>query len=216
MRGVHPILPKAMRVPVAAALMGLLTACSTVGGDQGADAGGPRQSDSLATKLLLGNANPPPVTPPVDLAIKRECPPIDILTGAAAYPVYDAPGSTDPFQLRYQATLADTARECSNLGVEAGLRVGVVGRLILGPKGAPGTYRVPLRIAVVDEADKPVYSQSHLVDVTVPAGQGMADFTHIEDNIVVPIPDNRFRGWRILVGYDPSGASATKTARPKR
>jgi len=212
MRRVHAILAKTARAGAAAACLAALAACSTVGGD--ADAGKPAQkSEGFATKLLLGNANPPPVTPPEDLAIKRQCPPVEVLQGAAAFPVYDTPGSTDPFALRYQATLADTARECSSLGVEAGVRIGVVGRVILGPKGAPGAFRLPLRIAIVDDQNRPVYSQNHLIDVTVPAGQTQADFSHIEDNIVVPIPENRFAGWRILVGYDPAGATPSRAKR---
>lgn len=190
-----------------AAAVSTLAACGTVGGDQG--------GDSAATKLLLGNTNPPPLTAPEDLALKRQCPPVEILPGAAAYPVYEKAGDTDPFSLRYQASIADTARECSSLGVEAAIRVGLAGRLILGPKGAPGAFRVPLRIAVLDEAGKPVYSQSHMVDVSVPAGQQQAEFSHIENDIVVPIPENRFRGWTIVVGYDPAGA-ATPAKRTRR
>ncbi|MFC7054143.1 hypothetical protein ACFQI3_15730 [Hansschlegelia quercus] len=203
-------------IAAAAALAALLSigGCSTVGG-AGADADGPRES--FATRLLGGGGGAPPAAAtPEDMELKRQCPRVDVLEGASSYPVYDQPGTTDPFSLRYQARLADTARECSNLGVEAGIRVGVVGRVILGPKGAPGTFRVPLRIAVVDETDKPVYSESRLVEVTVPAGQGTADFTHVEDNIVVPIPSNRFRGWRILVGYDPVGAKAGAGGQRKR
>lgn len=207
MRTVRPNCPIAA-IAAGAALLAL-GACSTFGDT---DAGAP-QGSSLASRLLSGGAQTTPAqnpSTPDDIELKRQCPPVDVLQGAASYPVYDSAGTTDPFNLRYQARLADTARECSNLGVEAGIRVGVVGRLILGPKGGPGTYRVPLRVAVVDEFDKPIYSESRLVEVTVPAGQGTADFTHIEDNIVVPIPANRFRGWRILVGYDPSAPASRK------
>jgi hypothetical protein len=203
MCSVRPNRPIAAFAALAALLS--ISGCSTFGGAD-ADAGAPR--DSFATRLLGSSGPAPAATAPEDMELKRQCPRVDVLEGASSYPVYDQPGSTDPFSLRYQARLADTARECSNLGIEAGIRVGVVGRLILGPKGTPGTFRVPLRIAVVDETDKPIYSESRLVEVTVPAGQGTADFTHVEDNIVVPIPTNRFRGWRILVGYDPVGANA--------
>jgi hypothetical protein len=188
-----------------------LAACGTVDPD---DPNRPTANPGPATKLLLGTADPAPLTPPVDAAIKRDCPPVEILDGAASHRVFE-PGSSDPFSVRYQASIAETARECSNLGVEAGVRVGVVGRVILGPKGAPGTFRVPLRIAVLDEAGKPVYSQVNLIDVTVPPGESKADFTKIEDGIAVPIPANRFRGWRILVGYDPQPAEA-RTARGRR
>ena len=190
-----------------------LAACGTVDpNDPNRPAANP---DRLSTKLLLGTANPAPLTPPVDDSIKRACPPVEVLNGAASHRVYDGEG-TDAFSLRYQAGIAETARECSSLGVEAGIKVGIVGRVILGPKGAPGTYRVPMRVAVVDDMDRPVYSQSHLIEVAVPAGQNKADFTHIEEGVVVPIPANRFRGWRILVGYDPQPAAEPKTAAQHR
>lgn len=190
-----------------------LAACGTVDpNDPNRPAANP---DRLSTKLLLGTANPAPLTPPVDDSIKRACPPVEVLDGAASHRVYEGEG-TDAFSLRYQAGIAETARECSSLGVEAGIKVGIVGRVILGPKGAPGSYRVPLRVAVVDEMSRPVYSQSHLIDVTVPPGQSKADFTRIEEGIVVPIPANRFRGWRILVGYDPKPAEEPRTAARRR
>ena len=194
----------------AVALCLSLAACGTV------DPNDPNRATAnpgAGTKLLLGNANPGPLTAPVDNSLNRDCPPIEVLEGTSSYRVYDGQ-QNDPFSLRWQATLAETARECSSLGAEAVVKVGVVGRVIIGPKGSGGVVRAPLRIAVVDESEKPLYSQVHMVDVSVPAGQSSATFTRVEENIVVPIPANRFRGWRILVGYDPKGAPAEpKTAR---
>lgn len=211
MRRVSSILLRAPKAALVFATGLALAACGTVNPD---DPNRPAANpDSLGTKLLLGTANPTPLQTPVDEALKRACPPVEILDGAAAHRVFDAPGSTDPFSLRYQASISDTARECSSLGVEAAIRVGVQGRVIVGPKGAPGTFRVPLRIAVVDEASKPVYSQLHLIDVTVPPGASQADFTKIEDAISVPIPANRFAGWRILVGYDAQAPQPARTTR---
>lgn len=206
--GVHKVILSAI-----AALA--LASCSTVGGDGAETQAGQRQ-DSFATKLLLGTANPSPIQPKVDDSLKSQCPPVDVLAGTASFTAYDTPGATDPFSIRYQANITDTARECSSLGVEAAIRVGVTGRVIVGPKGGPGTVRLPLRIAVVDEKGAPLYSQVRTIDVVIPAGQTQADFPHLEEGIVVPIPENRFRGWKILVGYDPAGASAPARTRTSR
>lgn len=210
MRRVPSVPTRARAAAVVSAACLALAACGTVNPD---DPNRAAANPDAGTKLLLGTTNPTPLQTPVDDSLKRACPPVEILDGAAAHRVFDTAGSTDPFALRYQASIADTARECSSLGVEAAIRVGVAGRVILGPKGAPGTYRVPLRIAVVDEASKPVYSQLHLIDVTIPAGESKADFTKIEDSISVPVPANRFAGWRILVGYDAQSPQAAKTTR---
>lgn len=201
---------RALKRPAMLLAAASLAACSAAGPD---DPNRPTANPGPGTKLLLGNANPAPLTPPVDDSIKRACPPVEVLEGAAAHQVFDGTGSTDPFALRYQASIAQTARECSNLGVEAGIRVGLVLRVVLGPKGAPGTVRLPLRIAVVDELSKPIYSEVRMIDVTVPAGQSTVDVSRVDDQIVVPIPANRFAGWRILVGYDPKPPAEARTSR---
>ena len=57
--------------------------------------------------------------------------------------------------LRYQATIIRTARECQvNSGVMT-MKVGIEGRVITGPAGGPGTVDVPLRLAVVQEGVNP-------------------------------------------------------------
>ena len=58
--------------------------------------------------------------------------------------------------LKYQVTIGTTAREC-RMGPNNTvlLKVGMQGRVILGPEGgSPGTVDVPLRFAVVREDDR--------------------------------------------------------------
>ena len=209
MRRVSFVLIRAAQAALVPAACLALAACGTVGSNDQSSAANP----GLGTKLLMGTTNPTPLESPKDDTIKRSCPPVEILDGASAHRVFEGAETTDPFALRYQATIAETARECSSLGVDAAIRVGVSGRVILGPKGAPGTFRVPLRIAVVDDRSQPVYSQLHLIDVTVPAGESKVEFTKIDDAISIPIPPSRFAGWRIVVGYDAHAPQTPKTAR---
>ena len=58
-------------------------------------------------------------------------------------------GEPTALTLRYQATFGTTARECRVAGASLTMRVGVEGRVILGPAGSPGTIEIPLRYAVV-------------------------------------------------------------------
>ena len=51
--------------------------------------------------------------------------------------------------LRYQAGLSQTARECKLNGQTLTMRVGIQGRIILGPAGGPGQIELPIRLAVV-------------------------------------------------------------------
>ena len=62
--------------------------------------------------------------------------------------------------LKYQGTFVRAARECAVVGGQMVMKVGVEGRIIVGPAGGPGQVDVPLRIAVVDE--KPAGSKRSL------------------------------------------------------
>ena len=45
--------------------------------------------------------------------------------------------------MRYQVGIAQTARECAALGGVMTMKVGVQGRVLLGPAGGPGPGRHP-------------------------------------------------------------------------
>jgi hypothetical protein len=64
--------------------------------------------------------------------------------------------------LRYQLSFGQTARECAVHGATMIIKVGVQGRVILGPMGGPGKVEVPLRYAVVREGSFPMPSRSEL------------------------------------------------------
>jgi hypothetical protein len=116
----------------------------------------PASAQSLSDRfksLFGGKSEEPPANaapseqPPVDPDLS--CPPVSIRAGASTYAVA-APGKQPVGNdLRFQATITRTARECSINGSEITARIGVQGRVIAGPAGAPQTVQVPLRVAVV-------------------------------------------------------------------
>ena len=82
------------------------------------------------------------------------------------------------------------ARECAILGSTMTIKVGVEGRLVVGPKGGPGTVTVPIRIAVVQEGPqpRPVISKFYAVQVNVTQGATQVPFTHVDDDLTFPLP----------------------------
>ena len=71
--------------------------------------------------------------------------------------------------LRYQLTFIELARQCFVDGGNVRMRVGVQGRAIVGPAGAPPQVAAPIRYAVVQEGVQP----KTIVD-QVPARSGDA------------------------------------------
>lgn len=121
--------------------------------------------------------------------------------------------------LRYQVGIGQTARECKLNGQTLTMRVGVQGRVILGPAGGPGPIEVPMRLAVVHEGPDPktVVTKLNRVPVTIPSGDGNVPFTMIEEDLTFPMPRaGVIDEYIVYVGFDPLGAREPVKRRPSR
>jgi len=133
-----------------------------------------------------------------------DCPTLDVRQGASTLAIYGA-GETTATNLRYQASIGQMARECAFLGATLTIKVGVQGRILLGPAGGPGQMEVPLRMALVHEGPEPktLWTKLTKVRVNVPAGQTNVTFTHVEEDLTVPKPRPAdIDSYIIYVGFD--------------
>lgn len=140
------------------------------------------------------------------------CPAIDIRRGASTLQM-TAPGKDNAMAVRYQATFVRTARQCAEAGGNLLIKVGVQGRIILGPAGATGETKLPLRYALVKEGMEPqtLWSKLYLVPVDIPSADPNLTFTHVIEDMAVPMPaDKAFSNYVIYVGFDPKGAEEEK------
>ena len=64
-----------------------------------------------------------------------DCPPVQVREGAATL---SNPPDANATSLRYQVSIGNTARECRASGGMVAMKVGMQGRVILGPQGVPG------------------------------------------------------------------------------
>jgi hypothetical protein len=170
----------------------LLAGCSSAPSLDTASAG-----STLRNLFLYGGTTVPPAAqkPPED---DVECPIVDVIEGGSSLRAYI--GQT----LRHQLSIVQTARECS-AGVNGGtrLRVGVEGRILLGPGGASGRFDAPMRVRV-KQGDKVVFDRTQRVMAEVPGGASQGSFVTIEDNINVPAGD-----FEIEVGLGSGSGKAT-------
>ena len=100
------------------------------------------------------------------------------------------------------------------------IRIGIEGRVILGPAGGPGQVSIPLRYALVSEtlnSSKPIWSKLQVINVDIPPQTAHANFTHIAEDLTVPIPSaSELENWVIYIGFDPAGAQLEQKRRPAR
>ena len=82
-------------------------------------------------------------------AIATECPPIKVRPGAEAMFFYGEGKVGDPRELQYQAVIDQQSRNCVVSNGLITVKMGVGGRVLLGPEGnETDASTVPLRFAV--------------------------------------------------------------------
>jgi hypothetical protein len=146
-----------------------------------------------------------------------DCPRVEIREGAGTYAQNVAEGDQSALGVRMQATFGQNARECH---VNAGMltiKVGVQGRVILGPAGAPGDLIVPLRYALVQEGIEPktIWTKFYAVPVSVPPGNTNVPFAHVQEDIAVPMPkSSELDAYVVYIGFDPNGLSDSLKKKP--
>jgi hypothetical protein len=181
-------------------------------------------SPSLTSRFtsLFSGATPGVTQPhsPTPTAPDYECPGVDIRTGASTLNIASKAVEATAGDLRYQLSFGQTARECAVQGTTMSIKVGVQGRVILGPMGGPGQVDVPLRYAVVREGPQPktVVTKFKRISVTVPSGQTHLPFVDIEESLSFPVPArSELDAYIIYVGFDEIGdrneKKSPKTAR---
>jgi hypothetical protein len=133
------------------------------------------------------------------------CPPISIRAGASTYTV-GAPGKPAiGNDLRYQATITRTARQCTKTGDQIIARVGIQGRIIAGPAGAPSSVTIPLRVAVVQGGvqEKTIATKAYQTTVSM-SEDSSEPFTLVAEDLVYPVPPGAANDSYIFyIGFDP-------------
>ena len=96
------------------------------------------------------------------------------------------------------------------------LKVGVAGRVLIGPAGEPGTFTISIRIAVRnDTTQTAVNSQLVRVSASVAPSDTQAAFSYVTEPVSVPMVAHPDEDYTILVGFDTS-AKSTDKAPPRR
>jgi hypothetical protein len=150
-------------------------------------------------------------------SIDFDCPTVDYRQGAATLSVNDSKADNPALSLKYQASFVKTARECDVRGDMVTMRVGVQGRVVVGPAGGPGTVTVPLRYALVREGIEPkvIWTKLFVLNVPVPNTQLNIPFTHIEEEMTVPVPPAaELSAYVIYIGFDPDGLKPAEKPKP--
>jgi hypothetical protein len=200
----------------AAAVAATVAACSSFGGLSGgsapAAATAPASSDQSfgsRVKSFFSGDSAKLNSSSADFS----CPSVEYRQGAATWTVNGPSTENSALSLRYQASFIQTARECILAGDKLSIKVGVQGRIVVGPAGSPGTINVPLRYALVREGQerRTLWTKLFIVPVSIPAGDLNLPWLHIQEEMTVPRPSaQELEAYVIYVGFDSQGATPTR------
>jgi len=184
------------------------------------------QSISDRFKSLFGGKSDEPAegAPPPAGAPKSQvpedlfCPVVQIRAGASTYAVA-APGKQAiGNDLRFQATITKTARECDYNAGTITARIGIQGRVIAGPAGAPSAVQVPMRVAVVQGGvgEKTIATKAYQTTVNM-TESGSEPFTLVIEDLVYPAPPAALGDSYIFyIGFDPQVLKPDRPAPRKK
>jgi hypothetical protein len=201
-----------------AAMMSIAIGCSLLAT--------PAASQSLSdrfTSLFGGKPDEPaPSSPPAAGAEAVDpdltCPPVSVRAGASTFAVA-APGKQAVGNdLRYQATISKTARECTINAGQITARIGIQGRVIAGPAGAPASVQVPLRVAVVQAGvgEKVIATKAYQTTVSM-SEDSSVPFTIIADDLVYPAPSGAVGdSYVFYIGFDPQALKPESKPKPAK
>ena len=190
-----------------------LAGCGTVSsvGDRFSQLFGSSGSSSNTQAQLVGTPPAPfagggasgPGTP------YQDCPGVAIREGASTLQIGLKPGPVaDNNEVRYQGTITRNARDCTQFGGQVNVRVGVQGRIIVGPAGAPPAVDIPIRVAVVQEGVPPKLIFSRFYKTSVAMTEGNVPFSFVAEDISYPAPrPDAQENYVFYIGFDPQGLS---------
>lgn len=171
--------------------------------------------------LFGGSSSEPAQSAPGTIAgpqSELSCPEVSIRAGASTYGVGMPGKPASGSDLRYQATITRTARECSANAGQVSARIGIQGRIIAGPAGAPGSVEIPMRVAVVSEGISPKTIATKAFRTTVAmAPDGTVPFTLVAEDVVYPAPLGADGDTYVFyIGFDPQALGPEPKAAKKK
>ncbi len=198
---------RAGRVMGAVAVLSILAGCSSMPGGF--------NENTFGNLLAYNSPNAPPVAAGPGNVTKVDCPAVDVAEGGSTVRSYA--GGQSNSSVRYQYSMGDLARDCVVENGQIVIKVGVEGKVLLGPAGSPSSFTVPVKISVRRESDeKIIETKVYRVAATIPAGSAQTAFSIVADPIRVPfIGETAYDDYQIFVGFE-GGSSKLPPSKKRR
>lgn len=163
---------------------------------------GSQAASPTTQQLATANPTPTQIAQSPLPAIATECPPIKVRAGGEALFSYGGGRTGNPADLHYQAVIQDSTRNCVVSNGLITVKMGMSGRVLLGPKGTEKSVNVPVRFAV-ERDGQAVFSEKYVIPVGITPPAQSAEFIKVVENVAIPFVGGE--DITIWVGFDSRG-----------
>ena len=125
---------------------------------------------------------------PIEMAAANGCPVLNVEGGQRYVTIYEGKRIGDSAAVVHRGEITKTARECQLAGGVVQVKYGIAGRLLLGPKGRPGTISLPVTVQVLDKAKNKVTGEPFSINVTITKENPLSYFAVVRD-VAIPIKE---------------------------
>ena len=122
--------------------------------------------------------------------------------------IYEPGKVGDGLAVLHRGEITQTARECQIQGTRVTVKYGFSGRVLLGPKGHPGTISLPVNVFVTDAKRARISNERAAVDVMLSADKPVGYFSSVR-TVTFDVPVGARAGeFEVFVGFDQTSPGA--------
>ncbi len=145
---------------------------------------------------------------PIEAAPSAGCPPVQVEGGQRNVTIYEGNRVGDAASIIHRAEITKTARECRATPSVVQVKFGMAGRVLLGPKGKPGSVTLPATMQVFDKAGNKVKSDPVAVTVTITRENPLSYFSIVRD-VTIPVKEGvTAQDYIISIAFDKKAGAA--------
>ncbi len=152
--------------------------------------------------LLTAAKSDPSDTSSTEVQLSHGCPKFQVVSRDNNLTIYEAGRAGDPLSVMHRGEITRTARECSIQPGRVTVKYGFSGRVLLGPKGAPGNLAFPINVVLTDGKRAQVAGDTMKVDVSVAPDKPIGYFSMVR-TISFTVPEGSRPGdFELHVGFN--------------
>jgi hypothetical protein len=141
-------------------------------------------------------------------SVARGCPRFQVASRDHHVTIYEPGRAGDGLGVMHRGEITRTARECHIEGNRVTVKYGFSGRILLGPRGRPGSITLPYSVSVLDPKRARIAGDRATVESTVSPDKPIAYFSQVR-TVTFDVPEGARAGdIDVFVGFEQNAPGA--------